>query len=75
MRYIELLSGVRMPISEEEQALIDLILESEGEISHSKLDERQQELARLMVSRGSIEQRIVEKELFFKVQNEKLTRF
>lgn len=74
MRYIELISGVRVPISEEEQELIDMITEG-GELNNSSLDERQQEVARLMVSRGTIKQAVVEQELIFSLDNEKLTRF
>jgi hypothetical protein len=52
MRYFEIAGGFRMPINEEEQEVLTLIQESEHEIEDSNLDERQQELARQMVSRG-----------------------
>jgi hypothetical protein len=52
MRYFEIAGGFRMPINEEEQEVLTLIQESELEIEDSNLDERQQELARQMVSRG-----------------------
>lgn len=51
MRYFEIVSGFRLPVSGEEQDLIDRITE-EGRIEPSALDERDGELARQMVSRG-----------------------
>ena len=51
MRFYEISSGLRLPISEEEQEVMDLI-SNEGRYPKSKLDERQREVARLMVSRG-----------------------
>lgn len=51
MRFYEISSGLRVPVSEEEQELIDLITE-QGKVDEQALDERQCEVARLMVSRG-----------------------
>lgn len=50
MRFFEISSGVRLPVSQEEQEILDMV--SEGAILESKLNERQEEVARLMVSRG-----------------------
>lgn len=50
MRFYEISSGVRLPVSQEEQEILDMV--SEGAILESKLNERQEEVARLMVSRG-----------------------
>jgi hypothetical protein len=52
MRYFEIAGGLRMPVNEEEQEVLTLIQESEHSIDDSNLDERQQEVARKMVSRG-----------------------
>ncbi len=52
MRFFEISSGLRLPISEEEQEVLDLISSAEERFPKSKLDERQREVARLMVSRG-----------------------
>jgi hypothetical protein len=53
MRYHEIASGLRVPLSCEEQELID----QHGEpIDKDSLDEREQEVARLMVSRGVLDQ-------------------
>jgi hypothetical protein len=51
MRFFEIASGLPVPVSEEEQQLLDLITEHQ-KIPGTALDERQLELARLMVSRG-----------------------
>ena len=51
MRFYEISSGLRIPVSEEEQTLLDAAIEH-GTLDKSSLDERQQEVARLMVSRG-----------------------
>ena len=51
MRFYEISSGLRVPVSEEEQELIDLIA-PQRKMAKADLDERQQEVARLMVSRG-----------------------
>ena len=51
MRYYEISSGLRVPVSAEEQEVIDVIL-PKHRVLNSELDERQQEIARLMVGRG-----------------------
>jgi hypothetical protein len=51
MRYHEISGGFRVPVSEEEQEIISLIQEKD-QVKKADLDERQREIARLMVSRG-----------------------
>ena len=56
MRFREIRGGIQLPVSGEEQDLIDLIESQEGNfIKRKELDERQQEVARKMVSRGLLE--------------------
>lgn len=56
MRFREIRGGIQIPVSGEEQDLIDLIESQEGEfIKRKELDERQREVARKMVSRGVLE--------------------
>lgn len=56
MRFREIRGGIQIPVSGEEQDLIDLIESQEGEfIKRKDLDERQREVARKMVSRGVLE--------------------
>lgn len=56
MRFHEISSGVRIPVSQEEQDLLDLAT-AQRRLVRAALDERQQEVARLMVSRGLLRRR------------------
>lgn len=51
MRFYEISSGLRLPVSQEEQEILDLATEKHR-VAKAELDERQKEVARLMVSRG-----------------------
>jgi hypothetical protein len=51
MRYQEISGGFRVPVSEEEQEMLDLARQN-GKLFRDQLAERQAEVARLMVSRG-----------------------
>jgi hypothetical protein len=56
MRFREIQGGLQVPVSNEEQDLIDLIEDQEGAfIKRKELDERQREMARKMVSRGVLD--------------------
>ncbi len=56
MRFHEIRGGLQIPVSQEEQGLIDLIESQEGQfIQRKELDERHREVARKMVSRGVLE--------------------
>ena len=55
MRWHEIESGLRLPVSSEEQDLLSRA--KSASINHADLDERDQELARLMVSRGLLHRR------------------
>lgn len=55
MRFLEIRGGLQIPVSNEEQGLIEKINDNEGFIKRSDLDERQKELARKMVSRGVLD--------------------
>ena len=50
MRYFEIQGGLRMPIDEEEMSLLEAARQEE--LADESLDERAQEVARHMVSRG-----------------------
>jgi hypothetical protein len=53
MRFFEIASGMRVPVSKEEQEIIDLIKSKGGSIEKASIDdERTKEVARKMVSRG-----------------------
>jgi len=67
MRYHEIASGLQIALSCEEQELID---KAKGEpIDKSTLDEREQELARLMVSRGVLDQYPHNSQVFYHVSS------
>lgn len=51
MRFREIRGGLQVPVSNEEQALLERIEKSSG-MFRKDLNERERELARLMVSRG-----------------------
>ena len=53
MRYHELTSGIRIPLSGEEQEIIDLV--NKNMLDDKKFDERQEEVARTMVGRGILD--------------------
>lgn len=50
MRWFEIASGVRLPVSCEEQELLDTV--SAEPVPQDGMDERSEELARQMVGRG-----------------------
>ena len=50
MRYFEITSGMRVPVSAEERALLNAA--EQGAIVRDTLDERTAEVARQMVTRG-----------------------
>lgn len=51
MRFLEIVSGVRVPISGEEQQVL-LKAEEHGSVAKGDLNDREKEVARNMVSRG-----------------------
>jgi hypothetical protein len=67
MRYHEIESGLRVPISKEEWALIDHI--RPRPVQKDSLDERQAELARLMVARGLLNHFKKDEQMFFRVSS------
>ena len=54
MRFREIRGGFQVPVSNEEHRLLERIEET-GMIERSQLDERELELARIMVSRGILD--------------------
>jgi hypothetical protein len=73
MRYFEITSGVRMPVSLEEQKILDMTAEST--LKKSDLEERDQEVARGMVTRGLLKRgRDSDNNVVFASNKEKLNR-
>ena len=69
MRYYEIASGLRLPVSFEEQVIIDKAANS---LEADELDERSREVARLMVNRGLLNRlRNSDGKICFKVNSAK----
>jgi hypothetical protein len=67
MRYHEIASGLRIPVYSEEQDLLDRIDPKKGMIAKDELpEERDQELARLMVSRGVLNQIVKDGKMYYR---------
>lgn len=71
MRYFEITSGVRLHLSMEEQGIMDKMAEP---IAKSSLSEREQEVARRMVSRGLIVRYRADGAIMFRINKTKLER-
>jgi hypothetical protein len=67
VRYLEIASGLKLPVSSEEWNLIDHIRPQP--VDQGSLDERQQELARMMVSRGLLNYFKKGEQTFYKVSS------
>lgn len=76
MRFREIQGGLQVPVSNEEQELVDLIEEEGGIILKKKLNIRHKELARKLTSRGVLKRVKREDKLYYKLNNlEDLWRF
>ena len=65
MKFREIRGGLRVPVSLEEQDLLDLIETHEGVVKRLDLDERQRELARKLVSRDILHRIKQDESLFY----------
>lgn len=73
MKFFEVTSGVRIPVSLEEQEILDRV--DEGECLKGDLDERQQEVARQMVTRGLLKRTLnSDKRIVFRKNKEDIRR-
>lgn len=69
MRFIDIQGGLRIPVSQEEQTLIEHIRKHQH-VLRTSLGERQRELARKMVSRGVLNRGLNEDDQVFYVVND-----
>jgi len=67
MRYHEIASGLRVALSCEEQEMLDR--NHGGPFARDTLDEREQELARLMVSHGVLDQYPHDDQVFYHISS------
>ena len=72
MRFFEITSTLRIPMSSEEQTIMNKI--ENGVVFNDALDEREQEVARNMVIRGILNRRRKNGKICFKPNKEKLKR-
>lgn len=70
MRYIEIVSGARLPVNQEEIEIIDKIKET-GPIEKSTLGERELEVARKMVSRSILKNAKVDGKPAFDINDQR----
>jgi hypothetical protein len=70
--YAETTSGIRVPVSSEEQEILNMCSKK---MYKNNLDDREQEVARRMVSRGVLHRNKDDGGIFFVTDNRKLTRF
>lgn len=70
--YADTTSGIRIPISSEEQ---EILSKCASPLFKENMDEREQEVARRMVSRGVLHRRKNDEGVYFIGDNHKLTRF
>ncbi len=68
MRFYEVSSGVRMPVNEEEQGLLNRAMEAR-ELRSDDLEERDEEVARQMVTRGLFDRHHDDKGQFYTVNS------
>ncbi len=69
MKFREVRGGLRVPVSNEEQELLDLIQSSDGIVRRSDLTERSRELARKLVSRDILSRSRQEGSLYYVLIN------
>lgn len=72
MRWCEIAGGIQIFLSREEQSIIDRV--SKGRKPQSSFDEREQEIARRMVSRGVLRCVRVNDELHYECDHQDLWR-
>ena len=69
MKFIEIRGGLLQPVSNEENILIEKVRGYDSPLPRSQLDAREQEVARMLVSRGLLTRIRVEDKLCFTVND------
>jgi len=65
MRFIEIQGGLRVPVSNEELVVADIIRNNHEPMPKSKLNIREQELARNLVHKGIIDRVLIDEKMHF----------
>lgn len=68
MRYCEVAGGLRIPVSSEENTLVEKIRKG-GTMEKKKLDEREREVARKLVSRGVLNRKCADDGIKYEVND------
>lgn len=69
MRFIEIAGGFLQPVSNEENLILETVKGYKDPYPKSKLTEREQEIARNLVSRGLLTRIKLEGKLYFKLSD------
>ena len=65
MRFVEIQGGLRVPVSNEEQVVAEIIRNNREPLLKSKLNIREQELARNLVHKGIIDRVLIDEKMHF----------
>ena len=65
MKFIEIVGNIRVPVSNEEQLVAEMIKRTSEPFPRKKLNIRERELARQLVHKGIIDRVMIEEELYF----------
>lgn len=65
MKFVEIAGSFLQPLSNEENVLLEKVKENKEPLPKEKLDEREQELARQLVSRGILTRLRLHNKLYF----------
>lgn len=65
MKFVEIQSGILQPVSNEENIILEMVKGFKGPLPKSRLNQRERELARQLVSRGLLTRVIHEDKLCF----------
>jgi hypothetical protein len=65
MRFLEIQGGLRVPISNDEQVVLQIIRDHRDPFPKSKLNIREKELARNLVHKGFVDRVLIENKIYF----------
>lgn len=65
MRFVEIQGGIRVPVSNEEQVVSDIIRDNHGPLPKTKLNIRERELARQLVHKGIVDRVLIDEQVHF----------
>jgi hypothetical protein len=69
MKFVEIRGGFLQPVSNEENIILEMVRGHDGPLPKSSLDERENELARQLTSRGLLTRAKIEDKLYYMVND------